>query len=587
MPGSGKSVLATAVVQHLQAFQAAGSPAVLFHFISYLDSRKASVSFALRVFLFQILSICRSAPLVLETFSFATHVAKEKGRADLTRLELKQLLCLVVGQIGRGYIVLDGLDECEDPDTIIRYLSEAISDTKFNLIVFSRPNVASFRGLNHIQLEIDPGKTDADIAAFLEPQIEALYDDDLISEDFDSDGVLRYLLSGANGMFLWARLMVAYLRSSALTPSLRKKAIMEARNPEKLDDMYFRILRLISRKFREEQQLARQVFIWVAHAVRQLEPRELLCVVRSPSEDSTASRAAVDRKEGDLQHTITMVCGSLVELSCGKFRFVHKSVQDFFATDYAEPFLPNGVAVLSRCFRLTKAEAHCEIVIDCLSYLLFQTPASPLSGDIFQRACAERVRSEFPFLEYTSCCWILHLNSSISSRTRLDADTTNSWNAVFTRVTLRLSTYLKTQLVLMSWVESLYIFLPLDDHIALYGKLLFWADWVQGPSAQQLGPAAASRHLKLGETVRDFCDTLQKYYELWSEVLRQDPHHIWQDITAYSPTPFFRSTKGAEVKSMAASRPKGIRQSMKPLTSLSKQCSLSNSLAVLTIWPSL
>lgn len=587
MPGSGKSVLATAVIQHLQAIKAAGSPAVLFHFISYVDSRKASVSFALRAILAQILGICHSAPLVLETFSFATHVAKEKGRADLTRLELKQLLCLVIGQIGRGYMVLDGLDECEDPDTIIRYLSEAISDTKFNLIVFSRPNVASFRGLNHIQLEIDPRKTDADIAAFLLPQIEALYDDDLISEDVDNDIVLRCLVSGANGMFLWARLMMVYLRSSALTPSLRQKAIMEARDPEKLDDMYFRILCLISQKFREEQQLARQVFKWVAHAVRQLEPGELLCAMQSPSEDNTGSRDAVDRGEGDLQHTITMICGSLVELSCGKFRFVHKSVQDFFVVDYAEGFLPKKVAVLSKCFRLTKAEAHCELLIDCLSYMLFQAPASPLSGNMFQRACEQKVRSEFPFLYYTSCCWILHLTGSILPGTRLDTDTKCSWNNVFTRVTSRLSIYIKTQLALMSWLESLYLFVSLDEHIALYGKLLFWADWIQGPSVRQLGPAAVSRHLKLAETVRDFCDTLQNYYELWSEVLHQDPQHIWQDTTAYSPTPFFRSTKGTQVKSMAASRPKGIGQSSKPLTSLSKQCSLSNSLAVLTIWPSL
>lgn len=59
--------------------------------------------------------------------------------------------------------------------------------------------------------------------------------------------------------------MISYLKSPALVPAGRLESIKTLNSPERIDEMYFRILRLLATKIKAEQQLARQVFLWLSY----------------------------------------------------------------------------------------------------------------------------------------------------------------------------------------------------------------------------------------------------------------------------------------------------------------------------------
>ena len=93
----------------------------------------------------------------------------------------------------------------------------------------------------------------------------------------------------------------------------------------------------------------------------------------------------------------------------GKFRFIHKLVQDFFKVDHARQHDSPEISRLSELFRPTSFEAHCVLNTMCLSYLLFYTPSPPFSDNMLQSAKKNDIFSAFPIIEYAVCHWISHL----------------------------------------------------------------------------------------------------------------------------------------------------------------------------------
>ncbi|KEF55715.1 uncharacterized protein A1O9_08465 [Exophiala aquamarina CBS 119918] len=586
MPGSGKTVLAAAVVNSLQALNGGTDTAVCFHFFSYLNSRKMSVTAALQALCTQLLNIFSTKVPVLEAVSFLSRHAQMQGRTKHTISELQDLLSLILQRINACYIVVDALDECEDPVAVVNRLAAACQDTKTQIIIFSRPNVDSFRSSNgYLHIKIETQNTSPDIEVYLRSQIELLQEDSLLP-DCETETILQCLLRGAHGMFLWARLMIAYLRSPALTATKRRNAILDLKTPESLDVMYHRILQLISGKIKEEQELARHIFAWVSCGEKLLNTQELESTINPQLKvfDTSVHDVPTDAYP-DFEHTVVMVSGSLVEKYAGTFRFIHKSVQDFFRTDWTQRQQSMDKFGSADSIRPTVFEAHTILASTCLSYLLFQAPLSPLSGDMFQPAKKTDIRTVFPLLEYASCCWGRHLRDSIPE----GAGPTvfiKLWRPQFANLSHRLSQFLDSQLLLMSWVESIYIFLQTTRHLDLYEDLRQWSTTVEESSEIYLGSRGSKVHRERSVTLLEFCAILEQYFELWSKVLSAEPHQIWQDITAYTPSKFFRSTKATDVRSMPARRPQGDKNSIKPVATMSKHCVRKESLAILTVWAS-
>lgn len=173
-----------------------------------------------------------------------------------------------------------------------------------------------------------------DIAIYLELQFCLLHEYNLLLDDNDDTGLIQHLVEGADGMFLWARLMIAYLNSPALTPKQRMETIFKTM-PEGLEEMYARILGLVRKLDSPSQNLARRVFMWVAYARCAMNSAQSCEVISATgTEDGDTNRLV------DVDHAMIVSCAGLVEKrQCQTFHFIHLTARYFTSSAVPDPQL--------------------------------------------------------------------------------------------------------------------------------------------------------------------------------------------------------------------------------------------------------
>jgi hypothetical protein len=87
-------------------------------------------------------------------------------------------------------------------------------------------------------------------------------------------------------------------------------------------------------------------------------------------------------------------------------------------------------------------------------------------------------------------------------------------------------------------------------------------------------------------TIAAFARDLIKMHELWGDTLISGPHHIWNDITAFTTSPFFVQTSAVTIKSLLTDSPNRSMLSTTFLSQISRDDPNTDLMAVLTVWPS-
>jgi hypothetical protein len=75
----------------------------------------------------------------------------------------------------------------------------------------------------HQCVSFDRNANNLDIKLYLVHQLEALIDTGKLSSTANIDKLADILVHGADGMFLWAKLMINYLNSLGFTPACVSK----------------------------------------------------------------------------------------------------------------------------------------------------------------------------------------------------------------------------------------------------------------------------------------------------------------------------------------------------------------------------
>ena len=532
----------------------------------------------------------RNDERILDIFSFAQYDAKS-AQSHPSLEELLELLSTISQRIQKFHLVLDGIDENNDPDKIIKRFAGVFQNCEVRVILFSRPNVQSLRKENKVKsLTISSAFLESDLRVYFSRELSALQDEELLPTSTLTNELINHLVSRAIGMFLWARLMIIYLSSEALTQQLRLEAIQILSSPEQLDRMYIRILGLIAKKVHEERRLARRIFLWLSYQKAELSAGQLEDILTPLKTDDFRSRTPMSKFEAsnrfsNFEHTVIMVCHSLVELSHRHYRFIHYSVFTFFQ-NWAHSFdeYDTNCLKISRQFLAFEAEAESELGTACISYLLFKTPAQPLSGDLRESASKSQVKQAFPFLEYAAVHWIDHLAFTKSEYRVLEPLDLKVVRTAFRELSQIMSKFLSLKLTLMSWVESLYTFAHASLHTTLYAKMEAWSkwDWAQTLDDRNLEQALLEVSIRLS----GFTDDLKTMHCLWGPTLNKGPHEIWNDITAFTPSPFFTQTAATSVKSIGTTQMRESSLSGKPLASISVEAGYEwENLGMLSIWP--
>ncbi|KAL9121120.1 MAG: hypothetical protein Q9187_002326 [Circinaria calcarea] len=590
-PGCGKTVLAGSIVEELRTMEGndAHSRVVLCYFFFNRNDPMSTISIsALRPITAQILQQSRQDNNLLDKISFSM-ADMTGGQMVASQSELVELLRVCLQCLPKVYIVLDAIDECEDNQALIRNLSKTSIGSSAKILFLSRPNVASLRTAvtDDCRVTIDEQGIRRDIELYLSRKIDLLLSEGLLCETSAKAELLAHLVLGADGMFLWARLMVVYLNSPGLTRAQRLRTFKEVKLPEGLDAMYKRILSLIGRASSAEQDLARKVFLWLSNAKSELNKRELCEAVTTVNEANDDN----EREYGDFEHAVVMSCAGLVEStrsdstrSQGYFRYIHLSVQEYFSSYFCST-RHQQCQELSNLGSLVSArgEAHMEMARSCLFYLTYRTPAQPLSGKLGTKSSPHLLDQNFPFLRYASLHWIYHLHEISIILKDLDSSEAKLYETTLQNVDNLLSSFISKRFVVMAWIEARYTFTYGGHGTSIDNTGL--REWSVCSESKPVGRDEYDNQ-KLSQDVMDFYRDLLRIHDEWGVTLYTHPDEIWGSIAAFTPSRFLAPNSSTTVSSLVPKPLEGTTYSSSPLCTISQGSSSGAELAVLSVWPS-
>ncbi|KAL1622617.1 hypothetical protein SLS56_008664 [Neofusicoccum ribis] len=257
----GKTVMAASTIDELEArsSQSGLDQIACYYFFGQKGSLKSGSTrtSAYRSIATQIFQRFHHVEAIHDIYA----LANDGSKASASEHEVLELLQMVFPRLSDVYIILDGVDECADCAKLVSEVQLFCANPSVKVLLFSRPHVAPLRRViksDHI-ISLSRTVMNEDIRVFLRAQLAVLADKNRFPSSSNLLSIEDELLDRADGMFLWARLMICYLDSPALTKSQRVNTIFKT-TPVGLDEMYDRILRQIQNMDGASQQLAASVF---------------------------------------------------------------------------------------------------------------------------------------------------------------------------------------------------------------------------------------------------------------------------------------------------------------------------------------
>ncbi|EMD61400.1 hypothetical protein COCSADRAFT_192355 [Bipolaris sorokiniana ND90Pr] len=601
-PGTGKSVLAASVVEEMlenMNYTTQLSPIVAYYFFEYnSDKGKATArDKAYRAILGKLFHQFSDNRDVLEIFSFAMFTKRRHGQATATNNELLDIMKTVANHVGDWTIIIDAVDECEEEETLLQDFSETFGDIGVRVLLLSRPDVQFLRRKlpSRQVVTIDRSHNLRDLEHFFETHLSSLKDLNILPASASVDEMTRNLVKGADGMFQWAQLMIIHLKSKAFTPWQRLDIIKALTTPEKLEDMYVRILEHLSEKPLSEQSLARRIFGWLTFAERPLTTIQLQDVLTPLPKGELAqvpkgiTLRPKEEEFTDFESSVIILSGSLIEKRAFPnlptiYVFIHLSVREFFRSrcdsSSARAYCQTGSIDY---FLPAAPQIQAELARQCLEYIVWRIPAAPLSGNILDPVCLDTLNQLRPFISYATLQWPRHLINMGVPGTMWNANPITGFRDIIEKLTTILARILLNRLLPMVWVELKYTFEKRSDaHDALHTALLKWSQWIQSYDLGWLPGDSAS----VPPAIIAFAEDLSTLHQFWGDTLVAGPHHIWQDVTAFTSSPFFVTTGAVAIKSLVSERSHWSGRSSVPLSKISRDDPKTDFLATLTIWPS-
>ncbi|KAJ7152062.1 hypothetical protein C8R46DRAFT_913514 [Mycena filopes] len=264
IPGAGKTVLASMVVDHLSQDTTARTACI------YLNHKetKAQTPANLLASIWRQLVICGRDISAVKTL-YQKHSEKQ------TTPSLAEIVNIVHSEIGMSkvYIVVDAVDEYpEDLRQILLPALTAMGPT-CNLMMTARPHITPTPAFHNIKfLEIRANMDD--IQAYVNMEIQrSLHLSKFVQKQPALMEEIHARISGrVDGMFLLAK-----LHMKALTEQRTPKKVWTALDnlPQTLAETYTDAIRRIDTQSEEDREIAQAALTWVAHAKQILSVADL------------------------------------------------------------------------------------------------------------------------------------------------------------------------------------------------------------------------------------------------------------------------------------------------------------------------
>ncbi|KAK8130587.1 hypothetical protein PG999_002967 [Apiospora kogelbergensis] len=437
IPGAGKTILCSSIIDHVQKHCARPGPgdaaskptrAVYFYF-DFSDRNKQSLRALLESVALQLvsdgegMSLLRILSLYVSETATSLFESKNQGRLAPSPEELLDLIIAEVLRTEVTFLVIDALDECPEPERRVLFdqLLARMLQANIRILITSRkvPDIEhAISSVDSHSICIQDSIVDTDIRTHISSHIAQ--DDDFASWDSDlKTDVVDAIVAGAKGMFRWAICQIDSMKDCKDATAVRDRL---KTMPASLDEMYDRILDAVPAR---RQPVLKSALQWLAFSNRPLLLEELATAV---AVQPSLQEHTPPRETGPLpddEHTIKELCGVLVKQSTltkatgtpkwviamaevesrgrnkwwpedrtelTKVALSHYSVKEYLVSDRFRK------GRMSR-FAASAPEAHAFLAQSCLQYLLdFNHGSMAATLDYLNN----------PLLGYAARYWISH-----------------------------------------------------------------------------------------------------------------------------------------------------------------------------------
>ncbi|KAJ7024967.1 ankyrin repeat-containing domain protein [Mycena alexandri] len=332
MPGAGKTVLVSMVVDHLSTECQNNSLRDIGVACIYLNYKEANNQTPSKL----LAGLWRQLVLNRDIGSDAEKLYqqhREKGTAPSLE-EVAGVLSASLEEFSRVFIIIDAMDEYPEfqQHILLKYL--AAMGSNVNLMITSRQNISpqafSFENLETLDIHA----TTEDLESYIDAQINL---SPCLTEHIEEKPELREdihakIIGAVDGMFLLAKLHLESLSTKNTIKAVRE-ALKEL--PKDLHDSYDVAMQRIDVQSKEDRKMARSTITWVANAKRPLTVEELR--VALAVEPGTQQ---LDKENFMTIKRILSVCAGLVivDEQLSVVRLVHYTTQEYLDSIQAQQF---------------------------------------------------------------------------------------------------------------------------------------------------------------------------------------------------------------------------------------------------------
>ncbi|KAI9852682.1 MAG: Ankyrin repeat domain-containing protein 44 [Vezdaea acicularis] len=390
IPGAGKTVISSLVIEHLSRDESVADVALGFLYCDYREQdpktgqnvRQMSGSL-----LKQILSTRKELPKALVDL-----YNNERASGDLALITDFEKIIVDLCNERTTYIIVDALDECDPTKhrpTLLKLLT-ALEKSRARVLLTSRPNLKDIERHMRKFIQATIEASDNDISTMLALKIEQHIEEDEDMEDLIDDGLKEEIISAlvgkAQGMFLLPSLQVQTVLQKS-TPAAIREAIRDL--PKTLYEEFQLTLDRIHRQPEDKVSFAMSILMWISHARNRLTVAALRHALAVRFEDKSLENDNLTPIR-IFTSSITDSCQGLVMIDADSslVRLVHFSLQEFFES--LQSLFPTAQEAIAKT---------------CLTYCLFDACGDgPSPND----ESFERFEAQYPFFVYASSQWAFH-----------------------------------------------------------------------------------------------------------------------------------------------------------------------------------
>ncbi|OAQ60148.1 ankyrin repeat domain-containing protein [Pochonia chlamydosporia 170] len=337
-PGVGKTMLSCFLLEKLMANPKCNILA--FYFCDNNDSRRNTATAILRGLLFQLIKAEPSFFFEKVKFQYGRH--GQKFFDDTDALWSALLFILKRRDTGQIYLLLDALDECEEPSlsTFLAHLARTFGDKtatehlNAQLLITSRPEDTINRRLRTITryVYIGSDQVKPDLDRYIDWKVEGIKGSQNVQ-----DLVRDNLKKKADGTFLWVHLIMHDLEGEDFGADEERATTALKLLPQGLPEVYDQILRKVKQR---DQGRAKFVLQFIVAARRHLTVDELDMAYAIHTMARDSDHVPVRQ---DIRPNIYDCCEPIItfNVKTNTVSLVHQSAKEFLLKlDHVYRFVP-------------------------------------------------------------------------------------------------------------------------------------------------------------------------------------------------------------------------------------------------------